>query len=309
MKLKLFSLFPICCLLSILIIGCSRQPLYKDSRIMMGTYVSVISPDQRAAKIVFDEIKRIESLLSKYIPASEISILNNTGKVKASAETIFVVKKAQGFSRSSEGAFDITVGPLVDLWGFTNRDYRIPQAQEIQDRLKVIGSNKIIVNEEENMIQLPFQGMKVDVGGIAKGFAVDRAVKKLKEQGITSCLIALAGDIYCLGKKFGSPWRVAIRNPRAQGTIGSVALEDKAISTSGDYEQYFIRDKRRYSHIIDPRTGYPAQSSIVSVTVLAQDCLTADALATTIFVLGKEKGTEFAKKFSGVKVIIKNSPR
>jgi thiamine biosynthesis lipoprotein len=286
--------------------GCQshKQELYKDRRIAMGTFVEVISPYREASGIVFSEIKRIEDLLSKYNPDSEVSRLNKGGEIKASPETFYVIKKAKEFWQASYGAFDITVGPLVDLWGFTEKEYFMPTKEEITKVLGSIGSDKIILNDSDNVVKFMASGMKIDLGAIAKGFAVDCAVKKLKESGIKSCLINAGGQIYCLGEKFNRPWQVAVKNPRSRGFADYLELKDQAVATSGDYEQYFIKNNKRYSHIFNPRTGFPADSGVISVTVIATDGLTADALATAIFVLGKEKGLALADKFPNVKVEI-----
>ena len=284
--------------------GCQNKPLYKDTQVMMGTFVEVVSADKRAGGIAFEEIKRIENLLSKYNPQSEVSQLNKLGKLKVSPETFYIIKKAIEFWRLSDGAFDITVAPLADLWGFTGKKYNLPKDEEIKNTLKLVGSDKIILQDKDNVVKFRIPGTKIDLGAIAKGYAVDCAVKKLKEAGINSCLINAGGQIYCLGDNFGTPWKVAIKNPRGKTVIGYLKLKDKAVATSGDYEQYFFKNNKRYSHILNPKTGYPADSGIVSVTVVAQDGLTSDALATAIFVLGKAKGQALVKRFPDIEVKI-----
>jgi thiamine biosynthesis lipoprotein len=154
------------------------------------------------------------------------------------------------------------------------------------------------------MVELKIPGMKLDLGAIAKGYAVDCAIKRLKGQGIKSCLISAGGQIYCLGTNSGKPWRVAVKDPRNPGLLEKLELKDAAVATSGDYAQYFIKDNKRYSHIMNPKTGCPSESGVASVTVIAPDGLTADALSTAIFVLGKEKGQALANRFPGVKVKI-----
>ena len=292
------------CLSFALISGCQNQQLYKDNRVMMGTFVEVVSADKRAGGIAFEEIKRIENLLSKYNPQSEVSQLNKLGKLKVSPETFYIIKKAIEFWRLSDGTFDITVAPLVDLWGFTGKKYNLPKDEEIKNTLKLVGSEKIILHDSNNVVEFKTPGTKIDLGAIAKGYAVDCAVEKLKEAGIRSCLINAGGQIYCLGDNFGTPWKVAIKNPRGKTVIGYLNLKDKAVATSGDYEQYFFKNNKRYSHILNPKTGYPADSGIVSVTVVAQDGLTSDALATAIFVLGKAKGQALVKRFPDIEVKI-----
>ena len=288
----------------VLLFGCQNQKLYKDTQLMLGTFVEVISPHRQAPGIVFIEIKRIENLLSKYNPESEVSKLNKLGNLKVSPETFYIIKKSKEFWQVSDGAFDITVAPLVDLWGFTDKKYSVPEEERIKNVLELVGTDKIIFNIDDNVIKFSVSGMKIDLGAIAKGYAVDCAVKKLKENNIKSCLINAGGQIYALGDKFGLTWKIAVRNPRGKDVIDYLALKDKAVSTSGDYEQYFIKGKKRYAHIFNPKTGYPADSGVISVTVIAQDGITCDALSTAIFVLGKEKGQELAQKFPGVEVRI-----
>jgi len=284
--------------------GCQSHQFYVNSRIMMGTIIEVTSVHKEAAGVVFGELERLENLLSKYKPESEVSQLNKKAKLKVSPETFFIVKKAKEFSTLSSGAFDITVGPLVDLWGFTDKNFTVPADEKIKNILKLIGSDKILLHNNESVIKFKFPGMKIDLGAIAKGYAVDCAVKKLKEKGINSCLINAGGQVYCLGEKFGRPWRVAIKGVLNSDFSGFVELTDKSVATSGDYEQFFIQDNKRYAHIINPKTGYPADSGVISVTVIAPDGLTADALSTAIFVLGKERGEKLAEKFKGVEVKI-----
>lgn len=285
--------------------GPQDKRLYRQKRVMMGTFVEVISPDKSAANIAFAEIKRIEEILNKYNPDSEVSKLNKLGRLTVSPETFYVIKKAKEFWLSSEGAFDITVAKLADLWGFTDKQYILPKKAEIENALKLTGTDKIILHEFDNVVQFKIPGMKIDLGAIAKGYALDYAVKKLKESGIKSCLINAGGQIYCLGRRFSKPWRIGIKDPRRIKSVTYLELENKAVATSGDYEQYFLKDKKRYSHIFNPKTGYPAETKVVSVTVIAEDGLTADALGTAIFVLGKDKGERLAKQFgSGVQVKI-----
>jgi len=290
-------------LIATFITGCQNNQLYTDSRVMLGTILEVKSPDKRAADIVFNEINRIENLLSKYKPGSEVYRLNQRGKLKVSPETFYIIKKSKELSTTTDRAFDITVAPLVDLWGFSDKKYRVPSDQEIKKALKLVGSDKIILHEQDNVIEFSLPGMKIDLGGIAKGYALDCAVKRLKENNIASCLIA-AGQVYALGDKLGSPWKIAIKNPRGSVFSGYLEIKNESVATSGDYEQYFEADNIRYSHIMDPRSGYPADSGISSVTVVAPDGLTADALSTAVFVLGKGAEKDLRSAFPGTRIKI-----
>jgi len=281
----------------------SKQ-LYRDNRLLMGTFWQVISPDKQASAIVFEEAGRIEQLLSKYIQTSEISQLNRRGKLKVSAETFYIINKAQELWLNTSGAFDITIAPLVDLWGFTDQNFQVPSADKIQALLRLIGSDKIILHEKDSVVEFKIPGMKIDLGGIAKGFALDCVVKKLKENNIHSCLINAGGQVYALGDRFGKNWKIAIRGARKVEIAATLELKDKSVSTSGDYQQYFLIGDKRYCHILNPRTGNPAESGISSVTVIANTGLEADALSTAVFVLGKEKAKELTTKFNHAEIKI-----
>ena len=282
-----------------------EKRLYRNKRLMLGTFVEVISPDPQAGKIVFDEFRRIESLLSKYDTQSEIFQLNKTGSLKLSSETFCLIKKAKEFWLASSGAFDITVAPLADLWGFTNKRYRLPKKEEIEEALKLVGSDKIILQDADSVVKFNLPGMKVDLGGIAKGYALDCAAKKLRKSGVKSCLINAGGQIYCLGDKFSEPWRLAIKEGTGNAlSTGYLEIKNRSVATSGGYEQYFSKGKKRYAHIFDPKTGYPVDNKILSVTVIADDGLTADALATAICVLGKDKGDALSRQFNNIQIRI-----
>lgn len=285
-----------------IISGCGQKELYKDKQVMMGTFVEVISPDKRSSSIVFNEIKQIEGLLSKYRQDSEIYRLNEKGSLQLSPETYYILKKSAEFCRLSGGSFDITVAPLMDIWGFTDKNFTVPRKSEIEKALKLTGCEKIIFNDKNNVVKFNIPGMKVDLGAIAKGFALDCAVKKLKENNINSCLLNIGGQIYCLGARSSRPWRIAVRSPREKGKTLLLDLKDKGVSTSGDYEQYFRKNNLRYCHIIDPKTGYPANSGIIAATVTGPDNLVNDMLSTSIFVMGKARGRDFAAKFSGANI-------
>ncbi len=284
----------------LLLAGCGERKLYSEKRAIMGTSIEVVSPYGKAAEIVFGEFNRVEDLLSKYKPSSEVYRLNKNGGLKVSRETFCLIKKAKDFYQATDGAFDVTIGPLVDLWGFTDRRYSYPPREDVRRKLKLVGSDKIILNDKDCMVKFMLSGMRIDLGGIAKGYALDCAIKKLKENNINSCLINAGGQVSCLGDKFGKPWNIAIASPRGKGTVGCLGLKDRSIATSGDYQRYFIKDKKRYSHILNPKTGRPADTDIASVTVVAEDGLTADVLATAMFILGREGAWALADKFPGV---------
>lgn len=288
----------------LLILGCQQNPLHKDTQLLMGTFVEVISPNKEAGKIVFDEFKRVEGLISRYKDDSELSKLNKTGKIVASDEFFYIIKRSKDFSEASAGAFDITVGPLMDLWGFTDKNYRLPNKQQLKKIRPLIGTNKIILDEALKTIKLEAADMKIDLGAVGKGYAIDQAIEKLRTLGINSCLINAGGQVYCLGKKFAKPWKVAVKQPRSNGLAQEMQLVDTGASTSGDYQQFFVSSGKRFSHIMDPRTLEPANSGLISVTVIGKEGLTCDVLSTGILVLGKDKGQILADKFPDYKVIL-----
>ena len=243
-------------------------------------------------------------LLSKYKVDSEVSRLNRLGKITASSDTFYIIKRAKEFTQKTNGAFDITVAPLMDLWGFTERNFSVPSEIKIKQSLQLVGSDKIILHENSNVIEFKLSGMKIDLGGIAKGYALDCAVEKLKANHINSCLINAGGQVFAMGRKFGSAWKIALRPPRSNQIKEYLRLSDKSVSTSGDYEQYFIKGNKRYAHILDPKTGSPADAKILSVSVIADNALTADALSTAIFVLGRDKSKDIIKAFPGLETRI-----
>jgi FAD:protein FMN transferase len=278
--------------------------VYRDNRLLMGTFWEVASPSKAASGIVFREVKRVEELLSKYNEESEVSRLNRLGKLKVSPDTFYILKKSKEFWQLTQGAFDITVGPLVDLWGFTSQEYQVPGDDQVQAALKLVGSDKIILHEFDNVVEFKLPGMKIDLGAIAKGFALDCAVKKLKENNIRSCLINAGGQVYALGDKSGKPWKVASRGAGRSEIAEVRKLKNRSVSTSADYEQSFLKNGRRYGHILSPQTGFPADSGIVSVTVITDKGLDADALSTGIFVLGREKAKKLLKEFPSAEIKI-----
>lgn len=304
-------LFFIFCLL-FSAIGCFQKPYHKEARLMLGTIVEITCQDQIAIASAFKEIEKIDKIANNFDPNSEISRFNAAGKIQASPDLLNMVRASLKYYTLSQGAFDITVGPLVNIWKEKireaenkSRGLTLPAENQIKKALSLVGSNKISLNSNESSIRFTQSGMSIDLGAIAKGYAADQAVKRLKELGVQSALVNAGGNIYCLGRKGSRKWRIGIRHPRKPDEIAFyLDLENQAAATSGDYEQFFILDKKRYSHIIDPKTGYPVDNKLSSVTIIAPDAAASDGLSTTVFVLGKEKGLELAGKIDGVKVKI-----
>jgi len=269
----------------------------------MYTIVSItISSDseekaEKAIEMAFNELDRLAKLLNFYSEDSEVSAINrNAGNrpVNVSQETLEIIDKALYVSENTEGGFDITVGPLVRLWDFQKKI--IPDGATVKEKLKLVGYKNIIIDKKASTVFLKTKGIQVDLGGIIKGYAADKAVGVLKQQGIRAGIVAVAGDIKTFGiRPDGGLWKVGIQNPRQQTDkdeiMATVGLSDTAISTSGDYQKFFIKDGRIYHHLLNPKTGYP-DNECRSVTIIAKDAAFADAFATGIFILGTQKGMD-----------------
>jgi len=282
---------------------------------LMGTIVEVCIADRienirDIADKAFAALREVEDILSIYREDSRVSELNRLAAgeaVTVDFHTFEILRKAIEFNRLTRRAFDITVSPVLELWGFgRNKERRVPGEDELKKTLNLVGTDKILLDEEARTVRFELPGVKIDLGGIAKGYAVDQAVNSLKNAGVKAALVNAGGDIYALGKKGKGGWVTGIRHPRRRGRIlARIKLVNKAIATSGDYEKYFILAGQRYSHIIDPKTGYPAKQNFpMSVTVLAEDCITADALATAVFVLGPEEGMDLINELDEVEAVI-----
>lgn len=252
-----------------------------------------------ALESVEEEAGRLEKLLSRFEIESDVSRVNfSAGKrsEKLSSETCGIIKRAIRFSEISSGAFDVTVGPLIDLWDYKNATSP-PGTERIMEALSLVDFREISVSEKELSIKLSREGQSIDLGGIAKGYASDRFMEIFKGWGVRSAFSNIGGNVSTLGAKpDGSPWRVGIRHPRKEELMGVVETEGDAVVTSGDYERFFIDEEgNRYHHILNPFTGFPAVSGFISATVIAKSSLDADALSTALFVAGLEKGEAILK--------------
>ena len=275
-----------------------------ESRFMLDTLVEITvaaGNEQKAHKAVstaYEEIRRIEALLSRYHHSSQIYKVNQhaaEGAVEVDRETAKIVRRSLQYAELTHGAFDITIGPVIDLWGIGTEHERVPGAAELQAVLEYVDYRKIEIRGEQE-IRLLSPGMKLDLGGIAKGYSIDRAIDVLQRHGITSALLNAGGDIRCLGTKpDGRPWRIGIKDPRESGILGVIQLEDMAVATSGDYERAFFQDNIRFHHIFDPHTGTPARGCR-SVTILAKTAEVADVIATAAFIMGVQRGLEFIEE-------------
>lgn len=285
----------------------------KRAQMHMGTLVTVtaVASDKKrgdhAVQAAFDEIKRLEQLLSTWRSDSELSRVNaEAGRqsVEVSRDTFEVVVRSLEMAQLTHGGFNIALGPAIEAWSVTERQ-DIPSESELQHVKPLIDWTSIRVDHEARTLFLPRNGMRVDVGGIGKGYAADRAVEEMKRAGAEGGVVALSGDIKTFGAlpdRRGFP--VGIRHPREEeALIAVIDLQDEAISTAGDYERFFERDGVRYHHILDPHTLQPARGC-QSVTVIAKDGVVADGLDTGIFVLGPEEGMALVERLSDVEAII-----
>ena len=266
----------------------------------MGTFVEVISNDTRAKDIVFSEFKRLEGIFNLFDKDSELYRLNASGSLVASPELFDVLKTAKQFYEQTKGAFDVTIAPLSLRWKIAIKNQEAPKDDEIKKLMGFVGFDYVYLDEKTRNVRLLKSGCSIDLGGIAKGYAVDKAIARLRQAKITSAIVNAGGNLYCLGDNNGAPWQTGIQDPRQERhLLTRIAVKDKGVSTSGDYEQFFIYKNKRYSHIIDPRTGYPADSGIIAATVVARDALTADALSTALIILGLDRSSELLKHFPG----------
>jgi len=297
-------------IISLVIIGCQKSlPKTEISRELMGTKVTitVYNDDKDKAKevieLAFNEIKRIDSLLSNYKNDSEVSLLNRNGFIEEpSNDMLYNVKKSLRYSELSEGAFDITVQPLLDLYkdSFENKK-RAPTDNEIKETLELVNFENIVI--EFKKIRFEKKGIKITLGGIAKGYAVDKAIDVLKKNDIKHALVNAGGDLRAIGNKGKKNWSIALANPRNKREyVALIELNNKSVATSGDYERYFDEDKK-FHHIVNPKTGYSADE-LISVTIITDKAVDADALATSVLVLSKEKGLELIEKLENVEGLI-----
>lgn len=301
-------------LLVILLVSCTpRLHEVKETREMMGTIVTITVHDSdkdlanEAIDEAFSEITRIENLLSSYKEDSEVSILNKEKVINNPSEDLLLnIGLSNFYGEVSSGAFDITVQPILDLYQESfSIEQRPPTDEEIKEELGKVDYEKVRIEKSEkgDLVSIG-NNQKITLGGIAKGYAVDKAIEVLKEKGIENALVNAGGDMRTIGKKYNNlDWSIALANPRDKNDyITLIKLSDKAIVTSGDYERYFNENKS-FHHIVDPRTGYSA-TELMSVTILAENAFDADAVSTSVFVLGKEKGLELIEGLENFEVLM-----
>ncbi len=255
-----------------------------------------------AVQAAAEEIVRLDRLLSVGNPESEIGVINAEGEGKVSADTLAMLKKAGKVHERSGGALDISVYPMMELWGFTTEEYRVPSQEEIDSLLPLVDQDLMEIEErEEGALVRLAEGQGIDLGAVAKGFTSDRVAQIFRSYGLESGLIYLGGNVHCLGSKpGGADWRIGIQDPgNSAGIVGVLAVSGKAVITSGAYERYFKDEEtgKTYHHILDPATGCPAETGISSVTIVSPDGTLADSLSTACFVMGLEKSVEYWREY------------
>ncbi|MDH3713822.1 MAG: FAD:protein FMN transferase [Gammaproteobacteria bacterium] len=281
-----------------------RAEWFNDERTLMGTQVRIelwadnALQARPAISAALAEIARIDAAMSVYRDDSEVSQLNQhaaKAPVRISAELFELLERAIGVFELTEGAFDITYAAAGVLYDF--RDAQRPDEQALGQALQSVGSQRLLLDHGSRSVFFSQPGVRIDLGGIAKGYAVERATAALQRRGIHHALITAGGDSRFLGDRRGRPWRIGIRDPRnLERSAALLSIADEAISTSGDYERFFVEDGIRYHHILDPTTGRSSQA-VTSVSVIGPDATITDALATGLFVLGVTKGKNTLKKF------------
>jgi thiamine biosynthesis lipoprotein len=287
----------------IIVVGLSsiwffRERVFTETRFLMDTVCEIkvaarVKPT-KAIKEAFEAMKEIDSLAS-FAGTGDIARINDGEDFNLSPHILKIIDKGIQIGDLTQGAFDISIRPLMEVWG----DFKIeeiPEDQTIKNALKLVNYKDVKLKDKKLELN---SGMKLDLSGIAKGYAVDRAIEVLKEYGVKTALVNAGGDIRVMGERI---WKIGIKNPRGAGIVKTLSLKNESVATSGDYEKYFIKNGIRYHHILDPKIGYPARKC-VSVTISTDKCNFADALATGVFILGPEKGEALLESL-GIKGVI-----
>ena len=280
------------------------------SQPLLGTFVTITAYGGDRAVLhedisaAFSEIRRIDQLLSIHREGTELALVNaraTEAPVPASPELYELLLRAREISEMTEGAFDLTIGPLAQLWGFIWKEHRLPTPEELAGVLPLVGREQLQLTN--GTVRFLRSGMFLDPGGIGKGYAVDRAIETLRTRNVRSAMVKAGGDLRVIGLPPGADsWAVQIEDPQKEGSRRTIQIREGALSTSGNYENYFEVDGVRYSHILNPRTGLPVQG-IASCTVTASTCLESDALATAFFVLGVERSLDLFGHDYGIRFI------
>lgn len=273
----------------------------KKQLFAMDTYMTFEAYGEHAEEAVdaaIEEVKRLDALLSTGSASSEVYRINSVGEGAVSEDTATLLLRAKEIYESTDGIFDITIYPLMELWGFPSKSYHVPEENELQSVLERVGLDKITLDGNYLILS---EGQKIDFGGIAKGYASSRIMEVFESYGIENGMVSLGGNIQTIGvNEAGQPWNIGIRDPKGgqNDAIASVRVSGKAVVTSGGYERYFEEDGNTYIHILNPKTGYPADENLVSVTIVSEDGTLADAMSTSIYLMGLENAADYWRAHS-----------
>jgi thiamine biosynthesis lipoprotein len=307
--------------LGLMFFSSQRTREYKSEEFLMDTLVSirVYGSDtdrlKRAVADAFTEMRRLNDLTDRFaLPGTAAFETSNVCQINAAAgiepvqvdeDVLAILEMAKKYHELTGGVFDITIGPVMDVWGFGRAEQRVPSENELQQALAYVNSKKLVLDKEKRTAFLTEPGMSLDLGAIVKGYATDKAIQILQKHGVKEALLDAGGNIRVLGKKDGkSPWKIGIQDPRnSTNLVAVLSLVDEAAVTSGDYNRFFIRQGKRYHHLISPYTGRPAGENM-SVTVVAGNATLADVLSTSLFMLNPEQALKLAGEIQGVDALI-----
>lgn len=305
-----------------ILVGCNTANTEQSSKVelpisesyfIFDTIVSVRVYDERMDDAHFESIKaileHIDETMNRFKEKSEVAHINQLAgqsAVKVSEETFNIIQTAKSYAISSGGKFDPTVGPLVDLWAIGNGGSVVPSDEAIEAAKQLVDYDKLILDKHNLTVELKDKGMTLDLGAIAKGYAADKVAQYLQEQDFHSAIIDLGGNIVAMGSKPNqTAWSIGIQSPEENrgAYLGTLSVEDKTIVTSGIYERYFTFQDKQYHHVLDPFTGFPASHELVSVTIITDESMHADAMSTATFLLGLEEGTAFIEAMDNSEAI------
>jgi thiamine biosynthesis lipoprotein len=309
---------------ALLLASCVNRPPAARSEFIFGTVCTLRIEETGKARVyndVFERLREIDDVFSANKQGTAVDEINRSAGISpviVGDEVIYVLDRALFFAELSDGNFDPSIGPLVKLWGIGSENPRVPDAEETERALSFVNWRDVVIDHENKTVFLKTKGMALDLGGIVKGYAADQALEIIKAAGVKGALIDLGGNIIVYGKKAGTerPWNIGIQDPyKERGEfIGIIEVKEGALVTSGGYERFFEEDGRRYHHILSTKTGRPIESDLVSVTIIQSGqngqngqnemprnaAMDADALSTTLFALGYEKGSAFIGNFAGM---------
>lgn len=307
----------ICAIFSLFVLSiffsCKKENLPAQTQLHLGTVCTINLFESGSTDLysqMFQRLKSIEQVFSVRIADSALSQINQSAGLSAVTvpqEVIYVLQEALRIAEKTDGAFDPTIGPLVDLWDIGGDNSQVPSQEAIERAIALVDWRLVDLDLDASTVFLPKEGMALDLGGIAKGFAADQLVIMAQEAGVQRALFDLGGNIYAFGtKEDGTPWRVGVKNPQSPAAEPAlaVAVKDSSIVTSGMYERFFEQDDIRYHHILNPTTGFPVWNDVQSVTIVSKSSMLADALSTSVFILGQEKGLQLLEAEDAEGVII-----